>query len=104
VGGQDRVRPTVFYPAKQALGARQFSFVVNFISLALPVPRGHGAFRDAKWRKGGKDSLCCEVPTPPWTSPGPSTLTVTHYVSHECSYLQFTLGFNVIYRCIHILY
>ena len=53
MGGQDRIRPTVFYPAKQALGARQFSFVVNFISLALPVPRGPGAFRDAKWRKGG---------------------------------------------------
>jgi len=71
VGGQDRLRPTVFYPAKQALGARKFSFVVNFISLALPVLRGHSTFRDAKWRRGGKDSLCYAVPTPRWTSPGP---------------------------------
>ena len=54
MGGQDCIRPTVFYPAKQALGARQFSFVMDFISLALPVPRGHWVLSGCKMEEGGE--------------------------------------------------
>ena len=60
MGGQDCVRPTVFYPAKLALGARKFSFVMDFIPHALPVPRGHWVlFEMQNGGRGGRLAVLC---------------------------------------------